>query len=170
MTSSTRILGTLGTADGKGVVCVEDHFDTSIDDVWSALTDRERLAVWYGTVEGEMRPGGEYRAHLHASGWEGTGRIEAFDAPRHMRVVTTMDSDEPSEGVFRVTLTPDGDRTKVSWEERGMPEHLLAAYGAGVQVHVEDLGAYLAGRDRCDAEARFGELLPVYQQLAAEQE
>ena len=56
MTSSSRILGTLGTAEGQGVVRMEDGFDTSIDDVWSALTDRERLAVWYGTVEGEMGP------------------------------------------------------------------------------------------------------------------
>ena len=170
MTSSGRILGTLGTAEGQGVVRMEDRFDTSIDDVWSALTDRERLAVWYGTVEGEMAPGGKYRAHLHASGWEGTGRIEAFDALRHMRVVTTMDSDEPNEGVLQLTLTPDGDGTQVIWEERGMPEHLLAAYGAGIQVHVEDLGAYLAGRDRCDAEARFGELFPAYQQLVANDE
>jgi uncharacterized protein YndB with AHSA1/START domain len=165
-----RLLGSLGTAEGKGVVRMEDHFDTTVDDVWSALTDRDRLAVWYGTVEGQMTLGGEYRAHLHASGWQGTGRIEAFDAPRHMRVVTTMDSDEPNDGVFEVTLGPDGDGTQVVWEERGMPEDLLAAYGAGIQVHVEDLGAYLAGRDRCDAEARFAELFPAYRQLAAADE
>jgi uncharacterized protein YndB with AHSA1/START domain len=166
VTSSNRILGTLGTADGKGVVRMEDRFDTPIDEVWSALTDRDRLAVWYGHVDGELAPGGEYRARLHASGWEGTGRIEAFEPPRHMLVVTTMDSDR-SEGVFEVTLTPDGDGTHVVWEERGMPEHLLAAYGAGIQVHVEDLGAYLAGRDRCDADARWAELNPAYEKLTA---
>jgi hypothetical protein len=44
-----------------------------------------------------------------------------------------------------------------------MPAHLLAAYGAGIQIHVEDLGAYLAGGGRCDAEARFAELFPAYQ-------
>lgn len=36
--------------------------------------------------------------------------------------------------------------------------HLLAAYGAGIQVHVEDLAAHLAGRERGDATVRFGEL------------
>jgi hypothetical protein len=41
-----------------------------------------------------------------------------------------------------------------------MPVDLVAAYGAGVQVHVEDLAAYLAGRGRCDADARFDELFP----------
>jgi hypothetical protein len=43
----------------------------------------------------------------------------------------------------------------------------LAAYGAGMQVHVEDLAAHLAGRERCDAQARWAELLPAYQDLAA---
>ena len=33
-----RILGSLRSADGKGVVRMEDRFDTDIDDVWSALT------------------------------------------------------------------------------------------------------------------------------------
>lgn len=43
----------------------------------------------------------------------------------------------------------------------------LAGNGAGIQVHVEDLSAYLAGRDRCDAGARIGELYPAYEDLAA---
>ena len=48
-----------------------------------------------------------------------------------------------------------------------MPLDQLAAYGAGIQVHVEDLAAHLAGRERCDAGARWKELLPAYQALAA---
>jgi hypothetical protein len=48
-----------------------------------------------------------------------------------------------------------------------MPLDLLAAYGAGVQVHVEDLAAHLAGRERCDADARWDELQPAYADLAA---
>ena len=43
----------------------------------------------------------------------------------------------------------------------------LAAYGAAIRVHVEDLGARLAGRERCDADARSGELVPAYEDLAA---
>ena len=38
-----RILGSLGSAEGKGVVRMEDRFDAGIDDVWSALTDPSRL-------------------------------------------------------------------------------------------------------------------------------
>jgi hypothetical protein len=41
----SRILGSLRSADGKGVVRMEDRFDTDIDDVWSAFTDPLRLAL-----------------------------------------------------------------------------------------------------------------------------
>ena len=69
--------------------------------------------------------------------------------------------------VIEVTLTADGDQTILVFEERGMPLDQLAAYGAGNQIHVEDLAAYLAGRERGDAEARWDELHPAYEGLAA---
>ena len=34
-------------------------------------------------------------------------------------------------------------------------------------MHVEDLGAHIAGRERVDDEVRFAELVPPYQDLAA---
>src|SRR6266436_3880055 len=71
-----RIVGTLRSADGKGVVRMEDRFDTDIDDLWSALTDPRRLARWLGDVEGDLRLGGEFRARVLASGAEGTGRVD----------------------------------------------------------------------------------------------
>ena len=163
-----RILGSLGSAEGKGIVRIEDRFDTDIDDVWSALTDPSRLARWYGEIEGDLRLGGEYRAHLFASGWEGTGRVEAFEPPQRL-LVRIKEADEPDEQEMEVMLTADGDQTIVVWEERGMPLDLLSAYGAGVQLHVEDLADYLAGRERRDdAKARWDELHPAYQRLAAD--
>jgi uncharacterized protein YndB with AHSA1/START domain len=164
--AGTRILGSLRSADGKGIVRMEDRFNASIDDVWSALTDRSRVARWYGEIEGDLRLGGEYRAHLHASGWQGTGRVDACE-PRRRLLLTIKGIDDPEEGVIEVTLAADGDQAVVIWEERGMPVNLLAAYGAGIQVHVEDLAAHIAGRERCDSKARWDELFPAYRDLAA---
>jgi uncharacterized protein YndB with AHSA1/START domain len=163
---ATRILGSLRSADGKGVVRMEDRYGTDIDDLWSALTDPRRLARWLGEVEGDLRPGGEFRALFFASGWEGTGRVEACEPPRRL-LLLTKGLDEPYELVIEATLAADGDETILVVEERGMPLDLLAAFGAGVQVHVEDLAAHLAGRERCDSETRWSELLPAYQDLAA---
>jgi uncharacterized protein YndB with AHSA1/START domain len=160
-----RILGSLRSADGKGVVRIEDRFGTDIDDLWSALTDPGRLARWIGEVEGDLRPGGEFRFRFFASGSEGTGRVEACEPPR--RLLLTMALGQPEEDVIEATLTTDGGQTILVWEERGMTLDLLAAYGAGVQIHVEDLAAYLAGRERVDAAARWNELEAAYRHMAA---
>ena len=163
---SNRILGSLRSADGKGIVRMEDRYDTDIDDLWSALTDPGRLARWLGEVEGDLRLGGEYRFRFFASGSEGTGRVEACEPPRRLLVLTRQPG-KPDEHFIEVTLAADGDQTILVWEGRGMPVDLLTAYGAGIQVHVEDLAAHIAGRERCDAEPRWHELLPAYQDLAA---
>jgi uncharacterized protein YndB with AHSA1/START domain len=171
----TRILGSLRSADGKGVARVEDRYDTDIDDLWSALTDPGRLARWYGQVEGDLRLGGEFRARVLASGWEGTGRVEACEPPRRL-LVTTRESDEsyhsgqgvpPFDETIEATLTADGDQTILVFEVRGMPLDKVAFYGAGWQIHAECLATYLAGREVGDTEPRWGELVPSYQALAA---
>ena len=78
----TRILGSLRSADGKGVVRIEDRYDTDIDDLWSAITDPGRLARWFGQVEGDLRTGGEFRLSVEASGVDSRGRVEACEPPR----------------------------------------------------------------------------------------
>jgi uncharacterized protein YndB with AHSA1/START domain len=170
-----RILGSLRSADGKGVVRIEDRYDTDVDDLWAVLTDPSRLARWYGEVEGDIRLGGEFRLHLESAGWDGTGRVEACEPPRRL-LVTTRESDEswrkgrgapPFDEAIEATLTADGDQTILVIEVRGMPLDKIAFYGAGWQIHAENLAAYLAGRERGDSGARWDELVPPYQDLAA---
>ncbi len=169
----TRILGSLRSADGNGVVRIEDRYDTGIDDLWSALTDPSRLARWFGQVEGDLRPGGQFR--LCNDDLDSTGRVEACEPPRRL-LVTTRETDEsylrgngvpPFDETTEATLTADGDQTILVIEVRGMPLDKIAFYGAGWQLHAESLAAYLAGRERGDTEARWGELVPPYQDLAA---
>jgi uncharacterized protein YndB with AHSA1/START domain len=169
MTSNTRggdrILGSLHSADDKGVVRMEDRYDTDIDDLWSALTEPGRLARWYGEVEGDLRLGGEYRARLFASGWEGTGRVEACEPPRRLLVLTKQ-AKQLDEHAIEVTLAADGDQTILVIQVQGMPLDKIAFYGVGWQIHAENLAAYLAGREG-NTEARWDELVPPYQDLAA---
>src|ERR1017187_1292503 len=117
--AGSRILGSLRSADGKGVVRMEDRFDTDIDDVWSALTDPLRLARWIGEIAGDLRLGGEYRFHFYASGSEGAGRVEACEPPR--RLLLTHGLGQPAVQVIEATLAADGDQTILVVEERGMP-------------------------------------------------
>jgi uncharacterized protein YndB with AHSA1/START domain len=170
-----RILGSLRAEDGAGVVRIEDRYDTDIEDLWSAITDPVRVARWHGRIEGDLRPGGDFRLYLEADDIDSTGRIDACEPPRRL-VVTTRETDEsyqkgqgvpPFDAVKEITLTADGDETVLVLEVRGMPLDKIAFYGAGWQIHAESLAAYLVGREADDAEARWGELVPPYQNLAA---
>ena len=163
---SVHTLGTVRSAEGRGVVRLEHRLEADVDEVWSALTDPQRLAQWLGELEGELRQGGEFRARYFASGWEGTVRVDVCE-PSQRLLVRTESPDEP-DGVIEVTLANDDQQTVLVVEDRGLPLAQIAAYGAGDQIHVEDLAAHLAGRGRCDARARWQELQPAYQRLAAD--
>jgi hypothetical protein len=101
---------------------------------------------------GDLRPGGAFHARYIDGGWEGTGVVDACEPPT--RFLLTMRDAEPRPGQPDVV------------EERGLPVDLLAAYGTGVQIHVENLAAHVAGGELPD-EARWDELLPAYRDLAA---
>jgi uncharacterized protein YndB with AHSA1/START domain len=171
-----RILGSLRIVNGQGVVRIEDRFEADVDELWLALalTEPARLAGWYGEVNGAPRLGGNVQIHIEASGWEGTGRVEACEPSRRL-VVTTRETDESSQrGVgappfdshIEALLHAGGDMSDLVLEVRGFPVDKLATYGVGWQIHVEDLGAYIAGRRLPDAEARWTTLAPHYHQLA----
>jgi hypothetical protein len=63
-------------------------------------------------------------------------------------------------------LTADGDKTILVIETHGMPLDRIAFYGAGWQIHAENLTTYLAGNEPGDTGARWEELVPRYQELA----
>lgn len=165
--ASRGLTGSVRAVDGKAAVRMEDSFDTDIEDLWSAITDPERLARWIGKVEGDLRLGGEFRASFTSS-WEGPARVEVCDPPHHLRV--TMDPGTDDETVVEAELSPDGDWTRIAVEERGLPVGAIAAFGAGWQAHIEDLAAHLAGRPQGQWRERWAELKPTYldQQAALE--
>lgn len=167
MTGDTSVLGSLHAVDGEGVVRVRDRLDTGIDDLWGALTEPDRLAHWFGVVEGEVGPGTEFRVRIALAG-EREARVEAFEPPRRL-LLAMRDPDrqpgQPEQTAIEASLSAEGARTHLLWEERGMPVDLLPAYGAGIQIHVEHLADYLSGRKLRDVEARWNELFPAYEAL-----
>jgi uncharacterized protein YndB with AHSA1/START domain len=174
----TRVLGSLRSADGAGVVRIEDRYDTDIDDLWSALTEPERLVRWWGRLEGDLRLGGEIRLSVESAGLVSTGHVEACEPPRRFRVTSretteswagsAPDAPPPFDSVTEATLTPDGDQTILVIEVSGLPLEKIAFYGAGWQIHAENLAGYVAGRERGDEQARWAGLVPAYQELAAD--
>lgn len=157
-----QILGSMRRIDERrGAVRVEDVYDTHIADLWSAITEPDRLARWIVKVEGDLRVGGIVQT-LFTSTWEGPGRIDVCDPPNHL--VVTMEPGTEDEAVIEAVLTAEGGRTRLVVEERGLPLDVLYKHGAGWQAHIEDLGRYLGG-DQSNWKARWTELSPAYEKL-----
>jgi uncharacterized protein YndB with AHSA1/START domain len=167
VTGNASVLGSLHSVDGEGVVRMEDRLDTGIDDLWGALTDPQRLAHWYGEVEGELSPGGAFRVRIALAG-ERTGQVEACEPPQRL-LLAMRDPDpkpgQPQQTVNEAQLSAEGAQTRLVWEVRGLPVNLLPAYGAGIQIHVEHLADYIGGRELRNVEARWNELFAAYEAL-----
>ena len=159
-TGAGTIVGSLRAVDGKAVVRMEDRFDTDADDLWSALTDPQRLARWIAEVNGDLRLGGEFRARFTSS-WEGPGRVDVCEPPR--RLLVTMSPGQDDQTVIEAEIFPGSGQCRLVLEERGLPIAEVAAHGAGWQAHIEDLAAHLAGRPAADWRTRWAELAPAYQ-------
>lgn len=167
MTCDASVLGSLHSDFGEGVVRMEDRLDIGIDDLWGALTDPDRLACWFGEVEGELSQGSGFRVRIDLGG-ERIGQVEACEPPQRL-LLTMRDPDpqpgQPEQTVIEAQLIAEGAQTRLVWEERGMPVNLLPAYGAGIQIHVEHLADYITGRELRNVEARWNELFPAYEAL-----
>jgi uncharacterized protein YndB with AHSA1/START domain len=172
-----KIIGTMRAIDeARGAVRVEDVYDTSIEDLWDACTQPERLARWIAEVSGELEVGGTVQA-LFTSTWSGAARIDVCEAPRHLLLTTEPGTHD--EGAIEAWLTEEGSGARLVVEERGLPVEQLYFHGAGWQAHLEDLGRSLASdasvhpgswSDQSPSPAwreRWTELTPVYQELAA---
>jgi uncharacterized protein YndB with AHSA1/START domain len=168
-----RIIGTMRTLDeARGAVRVEDVYDTDIDDLWHACTTPERLARWIAEVSGDLHVGGTVHA-VFTSTWTGPARIDACEAPNHLLLTTEPGTDDETQ--IEAWLTPEGSQTRLVVEERGVPVGQLHFYGAGWQVHLEDLRRSLEGDGPAHADgwsdekaapawhARWTELTPAYE-------
>jgi uncharacterized protein YndB with AHSA1/START domain len=160
--AGTRVLGDLRSVEGQGVVVMRDRFAADAGTVWKALTDKAELARWLGDFTGDLAAGRVHHARFHASGAEGDRRIDECVAPARFRV-TALDESGGDGQVVDVTLTPDGDGTVVSLTQSGLPLKWIAAFGAGMQIHFEDLALHLSGQERGASDARMDELMPLYE-------
>lgn len=66
---------TIEAGDARTVV-ISQTYRATVDDVWDACTNAERLPRWFLPVSGELRLGGKYQLEGNAG-----GTIEACDPP-----------------------------------------------------------------------------------------
>lgn len=81
-TEQRQITGTVREHDGAAVVRMEARYPTDIDDLWSAITEPDRLSRWVAEVPGDLREGGQFHRPFHQQlGRDGAGRGLPATAP-----------------------------------------------------------------------------------------
>lgn len=158
--------GQLRTDGDRCGVRFERRYDASPDELWSALTEPERLGRWLADVaELELRVGGRFLLQWQeGDGTQETdGTILAFEPGRLLELNWTYPGEPDS--VARFELRPDGEGTILVLDHRGLPPGAIAGYGAGWHSHLDSLAAHLSG-GRADWSARFRELGPAYERRA----
>ena len=117
-------------------------YDTTVDDLWDAITTPERLARWFMPVEGDLKLGGRYQLKGNAG-----GTITRCERPTALDV--TWEAMGATSWVC-ARLAPDGSKARLTLEhiahKDGIGEEHLKQFGPGAVGMGWDLG--LLGLER----------------------
>jgi uncharacterized protein YndB with AHSA1/START domain len=107
------------------VIVATRTYDTTIDDVWDALTNAERIPRWFLPISGDLRLGGRYQLEGNAG-----GEIHRCEPPRHLAITWEYGGDV---SWVDVRLDPDAEAgTRLELEHVAyVPEELCDQYGPG---------------------------------------
>ena len=130
------------------VTAVRTYRGASVNDVWDALTDRERLPRWFLPISGELTVGGRYQLEGNAG-----GEVRSCNPPREFEVtweamgavswlaVELHEVDSGTRLELRHTQHSDHD----FWRQYGP-----GATGVGWDLSLVGLGLHLAGAAQLD--------------------
>ncbi|KGM13696.1 SRPBCC domain-containing protein [Cellulomonas bogoriensis] len=133
------------TREGEGpdevvAVTVSRTFEADVEDVWDALTTRERLARWFSPVHGDLHVGGTYQIEGNAGG-------EVLVCERPSRVQVTFGA---PDSIVDLHLAEGPDGTTVDLVHTMALPHVGSGAGAlyvgpGWDGAVMGLGLHLRG-------------------------
>ena len=124
-------------------VLLRRGYDAEIDDVWSALTDPERVRRWFLPLTGDLRVGGSFQLEGNAG-----GDILDCEPPRLLRVTFGGPT-----SIVELRLTSDAERDAATVLEldHSVPLEMAGSaagalyVGPGWDGAVMGLGLFLAG-------------------------
>src|SRR6266498_3208455 len=100
-------------------------YDTTVEDLWEAITTPERLARWFLPVEGDLKPGGRYQVKGNAG-----GTIVRCDPPEALDLTWEFAG---ATSWVNLRLAPEGQRARLTLEH-------IAHKGAIGEEHLKNYG------------------------------
>ncbi len=131
-------------ADGRQRLEFRRSWPDAVEDVWSALTEPDRMARWIGTYDGERAPGGTgtfTMTHEQEPVGEAVTVVEC-DPPRRL-VVSWVDQDDWAVELDR--WSEDG-RTVLRFRQVFAADADVTDFAAGWQWYLDKLDAEVGGR------------------------
>jgi uncharacterized protein YndB with AHSA1/START domain len=123
-------------------VILSRTYETTIDDLWDAVTSKERLPRWFAPIEGDLQMGGRYQVENNAG-----GEIVQCEPPRSFSLTWEFGGDvswvdvalsAESPNSARLTLTHTA-KLSPHWEQYGP-----GATGVGWELGLLGLALYVA--------------------------
>jgi uncharacterized protein YndB with AHSA1/START domain len=129
-----REIGNHAVATGEGrSLLLRRSYHATIEDVWSACTDPDRIRRWLAPIEGDLRRGGTFQLKDNAG-----GEILRCEDPHLIKVTWAMGEGMPTE--VEVRLAPDDDGGTVLELEHSAPaeivDEMVRTYGPGGTIGI----------------------------------
>jgi uncharacterized protein YndB with AHSA1/START domain len=146
--TATQRRGTVSVEpDGRQRLEFRRSWPDPIEDVWSALTESDRLPRWIGTYEGERRPGATGTFTMTHEQGDPVGqpmRIVECDPPRRL-VVEVVDQ---ADWHFEVDLIEADGGTELVFRQWFPPDADVADFAGGWHWYLDMLDAEVSGEPR----------------------
>ena len=150
-------------------LAIERIFDAPVELVWQAWTQPEHLEKWFGpkdftapAVQNDFHVGGKYLYCMRSPDGQDYWSTGVYrEIIQHRRIVATdsfadadgnvvpashygMQGDFPIEMQTTVTFEAQGNRTKLTINQAGMPAGMQEMAGTGWNQSLDKLAAHLA--------------------------
>jgi uncharacterized protein YndB with AHSA1/START domain len=121
---------TLDTVDRDGRpakrITATRTYPTSVEDLWDAVTNIERIPRWFLPVTGDLRPGGRYQLEGNAG-----GEVLECEPPRRFEITWEM-GDDTSWVTVELTGDPGGDEAHLELRHVAhVPDEFWDQFGPG---------------------------------------
>jgi uncharacterized protein YndB with AHSA1/START domain len=141
--------------DGRAVsaVTLTRLYDTSVADLWDAVTSKERIPRWFLPIEGDLMLGGRYQLQGNAG-----GTLTACSPPSHFAATWEFGG---GTSWIDVRVIAESDKARLTLEHTAIVEDHWNQFGPGAvgigwDLAIMGLAQHLAGgasADHAEAEA-----------------
>lgn len=142
----------MGSAEIESAATCEVRIDAKPETVFEFFVDPEKQTLWMGRLaELDPRPGGRYRVDINGRD-VARGEYLELDPPRRVAFTWGWESEgtavPPGSSTVEVTLTPEGNGTRVRLVHRDLPtDESRAHHRDGWEHYLERLVTAARGGD-----------------------